>query len=71
MRDYYLCNGVKMPKFSEYQKKFGINANTFYTVDKLRFKANRLENKRIKEVNKKASEYASKTGWGMLPPSKK
>ena len=69
MSDYYLGNGTKKPKLSDYRKVFGINAQMFYLVDKIRYETKREERKRYEETQRKAAEYAATLGWGILPPA--
>ena len=65
--DFYLGNGSKRPKLEDYRREFGINGQMIYTLDKIRYEQKQYELKRTKEVNKKASKYASALGWGCLP----
>ena len=53
MSDYYLGNGTKKPKLSDYRKVFGINAQMFYLVDKIRYETKREERKRYEETQKR------------------
>ena len=67
MSDFYLGNGNKRPKLADYKKEFGWNGEMFYTIDKLRYEKKVEEYKKLKETNKKASEYARGLSWGCLP----
>lgn len=67
MSDYYLGNGSKRPKLADYKKEFGWNGQMFYTIDKLKYDKKVQERKELKETNKKASKYAEKLSWGILP----
>ena len=69
MSDFYLGNGSKRPKLEDYKKEFGWSGQMYYTIDKIRYEDKQRELKRLKEVNKKASEYCSNLGWGILPAS--
>ena len=71
MSEYYLGNGSRRPRLADYRKEFGFYGHTYYTMDLLRYEQKQAELKRLKEVNKKASEYASGLGWGILPPSER
>lgn len=70
MADFYLGNGSKRPKRDDYRKEFGINAEVFYRLDKIKYEQKQDSIKSLKETNKKASKYASSLGWGILPPAK-
>lgn len=67
MNEYYLGNGNKRPKLADYKKEFGWNGGMYYTIDKLRYEQKVRERKQLKEINKKASEYARGLSWGILP----
>lgn len=67
MGEYYLGNGTKRPKRSDYMKEFGWNGDMFYTIDKIKYDKKIKERKELKETNKKASKYAQGLSWGILP----
>lgn len=69
MSEYFLGNGNKRPKRSDYMEAFGWNGGMYYTIDKLRYENKVQARKELKENNKKASKYASTLGWGILPAS--
>lgn len=71
MTDFYLGNGNKRPKLEDYRREFGINGQIIYILDKIKYERKQRESKRVKEVNKKSSLYASNLGWGILPAIEK
>lgn len=63
MGDYYIGNGSKRPKLQDYNKKYGWQGHTFYTMDKLKYEQKQRDYKTYKENQKKASEYAKNLHW--------
>lgn len=63
MSEFYLGNGSKRPKESDYRKKWGWQGGLMYICDKLKYEQKQQALKQFKQNQKKASEYAKKM-WG-------